>query len=56
MTHGERIQMYRKMSDSELRQAIAEYSKLAQRSQKAAARTVNKFFAQMAQAELDGRK
>jgi acyl-CoA reductase-like NAD-dependent aldehyde dehydrogenase len=55
MTHGERIQMYQQMSSDELRKAIAEYSKLAQRAQQKSVRKLNKVFMAMAQAELDGR-
>jgi hypothetical protein len=55
MTHGERIQMCQRMSSDELRKAIAEYSKLAQRAQQASVRKLNKVFMAMAQAELDGR-
>jgi hypothetical protein len=55
MTHGERIQMYQQMSSDELRKAIAEYSKLAQRAQQKSVRKLNKVFMAMAQAEVDGR-
>jgi histidinol-phosphate/aromatic aminotransferase/cobyric acid decarboxylase-like protein len=55
MTHGERIQMYRDMSSDELRKAIAEYSKRAQRAQLFWTRTVNEALARRAQAELDSR-
>jgi hypothetical protein len=55
MTHGERIQMYRGMSADDLRKAITEYSKLAQRAQQASVRKLNKVFMTMAQAELDSR-